>query len=247
MNDKPVEVVEQKACISCGNKHTERFCPDCGEVSGLRKITFRSVIEESLSTFVNMDRGFLYNLRALTFSPQLFIEDYLSGRRRGIFNPISYLIISISAYLILENFFPVGEPAVSAEGMRDTTIFKIGFEAGTIITDYFKFFWFVSIFLLALPSAFIFSKKNYAEHVTIAAFIIGHATLLVAFLTPIINVPLIFNYVLYSLIFILYYRFYSNPKDKFGSFLISFLVVILFFVELFLFTIFLGTISYFLF
>ena len=237
----------KKACISCGFEHSERYCPKCGEISIRRKITFDAVLGESFSTFLNMDKGYLYNLRGLTFSPQSFIQEYLSGRRKGIFNPISYLVISISLYLILENIFPVAETPVSTETIKDTTIFKVGYEAGTIITDYFKFFWVVSIFLLALPSAFIYGKKNYAEHVTIASFIIGHATLLVAFLTPLINVPLIFNYVLYTLILILYYRFYSNPKDKFGSFIISFLVVLIFFVELFLFTILLGAISYFLF
>ncbi|MBO6524341.1 MAG: DUF3667 domain-containing protein [Balneolaceae bacterium] len=242
-----MEVTKQKACITCGYNHKEKFCPNCGEVGGLRKISFKTVLEEALSTFINMDKGYLYNLRALTFHPQVFIQDYLSGKRKGIFNPISYLIVSISLYLLFENFFPVEKPPISSEPIQDTIFFKVGYEAGTIITNYFKFFWFISIFILAFPSTLIFSTKNYAEHVTISSFIIGHATLLAAFLTPLIHVPLIFNYVLYSFILILYYRFYSTPGDKFGSIIISFLVVVIFFIELFLLTIFLGIISYFLF
>ncbi len=239
--------VKQETCIACGYNHKENYCPNCGEVATLRKISFKSVVEESFSTFINMDKGYMYNLRGLTFSPKLFIQEYLSGRRRGIFNPISYLIISISLYLIFENLFPVEKPPISTEGMQDTIFFKVGYEAGTIITEYFKFFWFISIFLLALPSYLIYSNKNYAEHVTIASFIIGHATLLVAFLSPLFRIPLIFNYVLYAFIFILYYRFYKTPEDNLGSFIISFLVVIVFFVELFLLTILLGALSYFLF
>lgn len=240
--DKPAKQI----CISCNFHHTEKYCPNCGEISNLRKITFKAVLVEAFSTFTNMDKGYLYNIRGLTFNPQSFIQGYLSGKRKGIFNPISYLIISISMYLILENVFPVGAPKMPSDALQNTVIFKIGFEAGKIISEYFKFFWIISVFFLAAPSALLFRKRNYAEHVTIASFIIGHATLFVAFLTPLFKIPLIFNYVLYAFILILYFRFYLNPKDKAGSLIISFLVVFIFFIELFLFTIILGTISYFI-
>ncbi len=241
------EVQKQESCIACGYNHTENYCPNCGEVATLRGISFKTVLGEAFSTFINMDKGYLYNLRGLTFTPKSFIQDYISGRRKGVFNPISYLIISISLYLISVNFFPIENSPETTETLRDTLVFKIGYEAGTIIKDYFKFFWIVSIFFLAAPSALIYSKNNFAEHVTISSFLIAHSTLLVAFLTPLIKVPLIFNYVLYAFVLILYFRTYMNENDKFGSFIISFLVVIVFFVTLFLFTIILGTISYFLF
>ncbi len=237
----------KQICISCDYQHTERYCPNCGEISKLRRITFKAVFVEAFSTFTNMDKGFLYNLRGLTFNPQSFIQGYLSGKRRGIFNPISYLVISISLYLIFENVFPAGAPKISSDTMQNTIIYKVGYEAGTIITEYFKFFWIMSVFFLAAPTALLYRKRNFAEHVTVASFLIGHSTLLVAFLTPLVKMPLIFNYVLYSFILILYYRFYLNQDDKAGTLIISFIVVLIFFVELFLFTILLGAISYFLF
>ncbi len=236
----------KQICISCDYQHTERYCPNCGEISNLRKITFKAVFVEAFSTFTNMDKGFLYNLRGITFNPQTFIQGYLSGKRKGIFNPISYLIISISLYLIFENIFPVVAPNLPSDTTQDTILYKIGFEAGKIITQYFKFFWIMSVFFLAAPSAFLYGKRNFAEHVTIACFLIGHSTLFVAFLTPLVKVPLIFNYVLYLFILILHFRFYLNKEDKAGSLIISFLVVLVFFVGLFLFIILLGAISYFL-
>ncbi|GAB5408884.1 MAG: hypothetical protein BalsKO_12490 [Balneolaceae bacterium] len=239
--------LSKQICISCDYQHTERYCPNCGEISNLRKITFKAVFREAFSTFTNMDKGFLYNLRGLTFNPKTFIQGYLSGKRRGIFNPISYLIISISLYLILENIFPIYAPNMPSDATQDTIIYKIGYQAGKIITEYFKFFWIMSVFFLAAPTALLYRKRNFAEHVTVAAFLIGHSTLLVAFLTPLLKLPLIFNYVLYSFILILHFRFYLNLDDKAGSFMVSFLVALIFFVELFLFAIFLGAISYFLF
>lgn len=242
-----MEKLAKQVCISCAYQHSERYCPNCGEVSNFRKITFKAVFGEALSTFTNMDKGFLYNLRGLTFSPQAFIQEYLSGKRKGIFNPLSYLIISISLYLILESIFPIAAPKLPSETMQDTFIYKIGYEAGTIITQYFKFFWVISVFFLAAPTALLYGKRNYAEHVTVASFLIGHATLFVAFLTPLLRMPLIFNYVLYTFIIILHFRFYLNPKDKVGSLIVSFLVVLIFFIGLFLFIILLGAISYLLF
>ena len=52
-------------CLSCDNDHNENFCPDCGEKSGVKKITFSSTIEDALSGLINMDRGFLFNLKSL--------------------------------------------------------------------------------------------------------------------------------------------------------------------------------------
>ena len=83
-------------CISCHTEHNENFCPNCGERAGVKKITFRSTIEDAFSTLTNMDKGFLFNIKALVINPQKLTTDYLIGKRRGILNPISFLIISIS-------------------------------------------------------------------------------------------------------------------------------------------------------
>ena len=57
-------------CVSCHNVHDEKYYPNCGEKSGIQRITLRSMIEDTFSSITNMDRGFLYNLKTLTLNPK---------------------------------------------------------------------------------------------------------------------------------------------------------------------------------
>ena len=238
---------DQIKCMSCGFNHKDKFCPNCGEVGNLRRITLQSVATEAFSTLINMDKGFLYNLKELTLNPKKLVNDYINGKRKGIFNPISYLIIAISLYVILSSFFSFDFVSRVTPGMEENTLRKIGVEAGKILAEYIKFFWVISVVFLSLPSAFLYNKQNFAEHIAISAFIIGHSTFFITLLLPIYNVPIIFHWVLYALIAVLYYRIYKNDSRKIESITLSFISVLVFFIQLFLFTIFLGVISYFLF
>ena len=54
-----------------------------------------------------MEKGFLFNLKTLFVDPHKIVSEYISGRRKNIYNPISYLIITVTLYLIGDSFFPV--------------------------------------------------------------------------------------------------------------------------------------------
>lgn len=242
-----MEKTEQITCASCGFDHQAKFCPNCGEIGNLRRITVRAVAAEAFATLINMDKGFLYNLRELTFNPKKLVNDYLNGKRKGIFNPVSYLVIALSLYLILSSYFTSDFESDLSPEMAEHLITKIGYEAGKISAEYFKFYWIFSVLFLSLPSAFLFSKQNLAEHVATSAFIIGHSTFLLTLLLPIYNIPLLFNGILYAIISIMYFRIYSNKSRKIESITLSFVTVLLFIIQLFVFTFFLGVVSYFLF
>jgi|GEM_PF-1445015 len=242
-----MENTQQIVCPSCDFGHQEKFCPNCGEAGNLRRITLGAVVTEAFSTLINMDKGFLYNLRELTLNPKKLVDDYLNGKRKTIFNPVSYLIIAISLYVILSSFFSSDMQPRFSEEMADDVLRNIGVEAGKIMAEYLKFFWVISVLFLSFPSAFLYRKKNLAEHIAISAFIIGHSTFLITLLLPIYNVPIIFHGILYAIISIMYFRIYKTNSRKIESITLSLVSVLVFFVQLFVFTIFLGVVSYFIF
>ncbi len=223
-------------CISCNTEYSSNFCPNCGENSKIKKITFNSFIQDAFATITNMDKGFLYNLKTLFINPKKIPTDYLLGKRKGILNPISFLIISISIYLILENLFRIPIKQIDTSFANSPFFEKgreIGAAGGEIISANFKYFWIFSVIMLANTTKLIFGKYNYLEHVAISSFIIGQATLIAIIGFLILKSPLILNPLLYLSILFMIYFIFKQSKDKFGSLLLSITSLILFVVQIF--------------
>ena len=184
-------------CISCNEEHDGNFCPNCGEKAQVPKITFRSILNDAARTVTNMDKGFLFNIKNLFFAPKTVVIDYLQGKRKKIFNPISFLIISVTIYIIGESFFKVQGESTPI----DSKIYSIGYEAGKFIQSYFKYFWILSIIWLSISTRLIFGKYNFAEHLAINAFVVGQTTLVGLIWFLIFRTSLFFNPIVYFMIF----------------------------------------------
>lgn len=220
-------------CINCHKEHESKHCPNCGERAGVPKISLNSLISNGVSTITNMDKGFLYNVKNLFKEPQKIVTDYINGKRSDIMNPISFLIICVTLYLIAESFIdfgPKGEKIDSKnfEGMRSAT-----YETGRFFAIYFKYFWILSVFCLSLATNFVFKKYNYTEHLAINSFVIAQATLVSTLVLVSLKIQIIlFNPLIHILIFWLLYKIYDDKKDAFGLFFQAFACMVLFFIFL---------------
>ena len=231
-------------CINCKHEHQEKFCPNCGEKSDVKKITFTSIVENAFSTITNMDKGFLFNIKALISNPRKITNDYILGKRKGILNPISFLIISISIYLIVESFFKIPNDQIETIAISEdySKAYIYGLATGKLIYIYLKYFLIFSIFPLGNSTKIIFNKYNYLEHISISSFIIGLAALLSTLTYLVFRIPILFNPILYIVIFMMVYNVFTTGERKFDSFLSSFGVIILFIIQLIIFIIVAGII-----
>lgn len=233
-------------CVSCKSSLTGKFCSNCGEKSGTPKITFKSTIHSSLTTITNMDKGFLYNIKNLTIKPKVIVQEYINGKRKGIFNPISFLIISITAYLILESVLKPNNIATQEQikTFKEELSFKIGSSGGQFIKDYFKFFWILNILPLSILTKIFFKRFNLAEHITINSFILGYITLIFGSISLItFKYSLIFNPVIYIALIWYIYRVFHDKNEKLASLLIAALIVLLFILSVIAFIISIGAVK----
>lgn len=230
-------------CISCKNDHSSGFCPNCGEKSGTKKITFRSIFEDTFSTLTAMDRGVLSNVKNLFISPQSFTTDYLLGKRKGVLNPISFLIISITVYLIIESILRIPKENMEVQILPESYLQKVGFSAGKYLAIYFKYFWILCIIPLSISTKLIFRKYNFIEHLAINSFILGQATLvgLIGYLITKIELPV--NPLVYLIILWLVYKVFMKQKEKYETFLMSFGTLLLFIFQLFVIILGIGMIT----
>jgi hypothetical protein len=225
-------------CVNCSTEHNGNFCPNCGERSQVPKITFSSILNNAFATITNMDKGFLFNVKNLFLHPGQLISDYLRGKRKQIFNPISFLIISVTVYLVVDSLVkvPVTGDKIESE------IYDVGYQSGRFIKLYFKYFWLLSIIWLSVSTRIFFGKYNYAEHLALNSFVIGQATLvgIIGFL--IFKVPILFNPFVYSMILWMLYQIFKSKKKDWEALLVSFAAVLLFFVQLIVITILIGVV-----
>lgn len=214
-------------CVNCNIDFEGKFCPICGEKKEVQRITFTSIIESVFSGFVEMDKGLLFNLKNLTLYPQKTVLDYVAGKRKYILNPISYAIITIGIYLFLDTLLPKGEKPKSAKvdlyGMQ-----QMGIKLGYFLRSQMKFFWLSFAVYSAALTRLFFRKFNYFEHLAINCFVLGHATILAIITRLFYNKELIvFNVFVYLYMIFLLYKIFKNPKDKFGTKALSFLIIFL--------------------
>lgn len=227
-------------CLSCKNEHNENFCPNCGEKAGIKRITLPSVLQDAFSSITNMDKGFLYNLKELSFNPQGLVTDYIKGVRKGINNPITFLILATTIYLIIETLIEMPVIVPDDDNLEKSRIFLAGREAGRLIQTYLKYYWILTVFVLSTSTRLMFGKYNFIEHLTINSFVLGFATLLGLIGLLIFKWHLLMNPFVYGIIVITLYRVFEAKKDKFGTAVQAFLAVFLFFTQLFLILVAIG-------
>jgi hypothetical protein len=233
-------------CISCQHEHNDNYCLNCGEKNGVKKITFSTVIEDALSTVTNMDKGFLFNIKSLLCRPQKIITDYINGKRKGILNPTSFLIITVSLYLVVITFF---KPPITAKEIDDAAkseVRNVIVEVGFFLRTYIKYFWILSIIPLALSTKLMFRKYNYVEHLAISSFIMGMSTLFAVFSYLIFKFPLIFDPIVYLSMLWLTFRIFKDNSEKIVSVLLAVLVLLSFIIQGVLVLIVIGLLKYFM-
>jgi hypothetical protein len=186
-----------------------------------------------------MNKGILYNLKMLTLNPREIIEKYLKGKRVDIFNPISYLIVASTIYVLLEStkfsFFDF-EFFDAPEKLGNSELYSQGHSFGEKIGDFikysFKYFWVLSAVWLSWANRLVFDRCNLAEHLTISSFIIGHTTLYMGIWQVLFGNPILFNPLTYLLIIWMNYRVFKKGGKEMVAFQNSMFSMLVFIIIL---------------
>ncbi|HAA16396.1 MAG TPA: hypothetical protein DCE41_33705 [Cytophagales bacterium] len=222
-------------CLNCQYEHEEKFCPNCGQKADIPKITFESVILSGITTLTSMDQGFFFNFRELFLRPKALVKDYLNGRRKSILNPVSYLILCTTVYLIIVRLVDAGPPPVmeyyeeNREKMPGLT--EGSYSTGKFIGENLKYFWILSIFWLSFSTKLIFKKLNLAEHMALNAFTLGQATLITSVSEFFMTWPIFFNPLPFLFLMVLTYKIFQTKKWDIEAMVQSFLSILLFIIQ----------------
>lgn len=175
-------------CANCNGTVDTNFCPTCGQKNGLHRITIGHVVHEGIHSITHADKGFLLLAKELITRPGLVAKEYIAGKRKRYFNPLSFLVISSAVFAYFGTITGFMDRITSAGGARAggaragasrpsdewLEVFKIASQSGKWLTLLFI----APLFALLTWLFFVKKKYNYAENFVLQSFIFGEAALL---------------------------------------------------------------------
>ncbi len=170
-------------CKNCGYQADSKFCPNCGQKVSVRRIAFKSLIKDLPHAVWHIDKGFLFNVIQLFKRPGYAIKDYLDGKRKNFYHPLSYMLIVLATMLVAMSFLKVHyyDAVQDAWMSAEKTAFWKEYDATQQTwIHYYKFYipfylpWMSLIFFLWLRV--LKQQYNYWECVVISFFVSAQMT-----------------------------------------------------------------------
>lgn len=103
---------DSSACANCLraiDASDQHFCPACGQPTPAHRIDWRFVAHELEHNVLQMDRGMLYTLKHLLFSPGQLIRDYIDGRRARHVKPLFLITVSAAFVVFATSYLADGD------------------------------------------------------------------------------------------------------------------------------------------
>ncbi len=132
-----------------------------------------------------LDKGFLYTAKVLLLRPKESLTGFFNGKRKRLFKPFGFLIVSATIFLIVTKFFGNGTFVNDAldgfkEGFNnqpeetfDTSLFDLLLKNQTYI-----YLFIVPVFSIASFLSFRKSRYNFSEHLVLNLFVTGEQLLI---------------------------------------------------------------------
>lgn len=106
--------MKNQICRNCGQTTQGLYCSNCGQKNDVERLKIATLADSFISTFFgdgaiderrnNVRYGFLFTLWAIVTRPGLTISEYLEGRRRKYFNPVTILLLLSGFYALVGVF-----------------------------------------------------------------------------------------------------------------------------------------------
>jgi len=168
-------------CRNCGHTVKGNFCSQCGQNSKVDRINFSSFAKDISDSIFQINRGFFYTLTELFVRPGASLKDFLHGKRKSHFKPITYVLTLSTVYFLITQFTNQNtwiDDALTG-WMNGATGQSSGIEIPQIAIWFSENYAYSTLLLLpvfSLASYLSFFKfgRNYLEHVVVNSYVTGH-------------------------------------------------------------------------
>lgn len=169
-------------CLNCNHIVEGKYCSNCGQSNKTGKITWMHLIKDIQFNFLHLNKGVFYTVVMLFAKPNKVISDYIIGKRVNYINPLQYLLLTASFYMLLVHYFNVLPVFSNTEP-------EAGIDFGKVYAWYYDHYSFSLLFTIpffSITSYLIYKNKGYSflEHIVIYLYIGGSKVILLMIMYP---------------------------------------------------------------
>jgi hypothetical protein len=88
-------------CKNCETTYEGRFCPNCSQKADTHRFTLKHFAHEVFHAVTHTDKGIIFLMKELFRWPGKVTSEYVGGKRRKYFNPITFLLIMIAVQIFV--------------------------------------------------------------------------------------------------------------------------------------------------
>jgi len=167
-------------CKNCGAKAKDSFCAQCGQRSSVYKVTFKDTFNDLTDNLFSHSAPLPITFRKLVLNPGALFREYLSGKRKKYYRPISFFILSTLIYLFIRwviDFDDYVEIQVGGnKGKIDLELFS---HAREYMFQNIKSLAFILVFTQAVFLKLFFRRNHtLAEYIAVSFYLNGFYSLL---------------------------------------------------------------------
>jgi uncharacterized protein DUF3667 len=164
----------EASCLNCNSVVIGNFCSNCGQKKEVSKLTWTSLINELFHFLSHLEKGFINTSFQLLIRPDKVIGEYLNGKRKKYFKPLSLFLIWVSVHLLVYKFTSA---IMNYENIRNKA------EIGDYVVKHTALFGFFLIPILSFLLWLIVSrpKLNYIETFTAVLYCNAAIEMLITF------------------------------------------------------------------
>jgi hypothetical protein len=178
--------MEINKCVNCDSTIENKFCSNCGQRTGVKRITFREGWNDFWARIYGFDGMLPNTLKDLTIRPGKASQLFINGNRVRYYGPVGYFFLMITLLYLVGSLLDVSIIELMKSNSKTTNFApaKAGsgqekFVQGMIqyIADNLKLITFIYIPMQAFVSKFLFFRKsnlNYFEHTILPFYVQGH-------------------------------------------------------------------------
>lgn len=165
---------------NCNSELLGAYCSSCGQRASIDKITFKETLTDIGDNFFSINAPFFRTLTQLFANPGTLFREYLSGKRKKYYKPVSFFILLTIIYLALRGIIDFDPFSNSTLSVRDETERQLLLEARNYFLLHIDKLLFVFVFTLGVfLKLFFYQKQAFVEFLAISFYQAGVYTLFV--------------------------------------------------------------------